>query len=305
MRRGTPPDELRPKNIKKKKKESNENIDSLGGSLSKMMDSDYSSLSPSERESFLKVSGQSRAMKGILPPEEEESKPDNSLSFKEENDKLKKDIKSKDKEIKDLKKDLDAANKNKETLRKERDELHDKLEALKQEQREIYNSNNELKKSLEDITSGRADNRESKLEAEKKELQSKLEQSEQKCKDMQKTLDESDHTIEDLRKNLDDVIAERDSYKTQLDALQTKNDTATIRMIDSSTFTSDAFKDGKYDVRLAPDYSYITFNRCDDGKAMCVSKKIRIPKLSTYIPYDPKSHTVEISDGGQITLMLK
>ena len=107
--------------------------------------------------------------------------------------------------------------------------------------------------------------------------------------------------IQDLYKRLENTRAEKDALNhevTQLrddltrsyhesrkaDQLSDQSYGVIIRTSDD-TFMSTLFRDGKYDVRLAKDGSYIKFKRDVEGLAVCVNGTIRIPMLPTYIPY--------------------
>ncbi len=58
-----------------------------------------------------------------------------------------------------------------------------------------------------------------------------------------------------------------------------------ITRVSPETFTSMAFRDGRYEVRLARDGSYIKFRRNVEGKATCIDNCITLPMLPGYIPF--------------------
>lgn len=59
----------------------------------------------------------------------------------------------------------------------------------------------------------------------------------------------------------------------------------TVVRISEDTFVSSFFRDGRYDVRLARDGSYIKFKQDVEGLAVCLNGAIQIPILPNYIPF--------------------
>lgn len=78
----------------------------------------------------------------------------------------------------------------------------------------------------------------------------------------------------------------------------------TITRTSDDTFSSSLFHDGRYEVRLARDGSYVKFRPNVEGAAVCSTGTIRIPLLPTYVPFGgPREYGVIPIDGK--TLMIR
>ena len=116
-----------------------------------------------------------------------------------------------------------------------------------------------------------------------------------------KAFEETQDKIEELYKRLEDTQAEKDALNHEISKL--RDDLARkyhdnrqvdkglgesygiIVRISESTFASNLFHDGNYDVRLAKDGSYIKFRPDVEGRAVCRDGAISIPMLPRYLPY--------------------
>lgn len=114
-------------------------------------------------------------------------------------------------------------------------------------------------------------------------------------------LEKAREHIQDLYKRLENTRVEKDALNHEIaqlrdDLTRSYHETKTTRYnpnqnfgtvvrISEDTFSSSQFRDGRYEVRLARDGSYIRFKPDVEGRAICKDNAIRLPRLPSYIPY--------------------
>lgn len=257
-------------------------------------------LSASEREGYLKSIGaapQGRVGGGIFNTDDRGRELSDAAGKIEDLENRNEDLKTENgrlsRELKGTKTDLETAKRELDTANSRISELSADLESKRLSISGINETADNLKKEnsrLKDRCAG---------------LQKKLDEDsglEERIGSLLADADAKDARIRSLEEELTATGSERDSLKAELNSLKASmsspKDSAKVSRPRADTLRSDIFEDGNYDIRLAPDRSYMTIRRDDEGKASCWNREIRIPKLETYLEFEGETDwESEISDG--------
>jgi chromosome segregation protein len=251
---------------------------------------------------------------------------------------LKEKIEKKDKKIQEV-------NTDREKLRKERDTYKGNLDLtiqdlenerlksqkLVNEKNELLDKNKKLEATIRDLDSKTppvitdADSDKKELKTAKKrisELESEKMMLDNSISELQAELNGRDATIKTLRENLskyDENIARLEdlieSKNVEIESLKTRLELPAdseiqepyghLERMEASILFSEKFEDGRYDVKLAKNGSYIIFVRNVEGAAVCIDHRIKLPRLGELIPFvKPASYPIINAGNSVLKAML-
>lgn len=175
--------------------------------------------------------------------------------------------------------------------------LRSQIAALRQEKDDLKKNQNF------DVVSG---NEYRFLQAIEKELRGELESNEEIIRELEFKLSKYEYKFEELeslkiiKESIsDDVIKDGCSKEVPL---WTEID---VRRVSPTTLMSDGFTFPIYKVFLSRDGSSMSIIPDVEGGAICMDKKIELPRLSTLIPFiEVHEYSARMLDGGSIIMVL-
>ncbi len=211
-------------------------------------------------------------------------------------------------ELKEVKDRLSTAEQNLETNRARNAELKEDLESKKESIRRLMEEKGQLNERVKSLESGRPDLLAQYNERTFAELDLQVKTLRKERND----LDGRVRTLEERNARLSD---ERDAFKEDAERLDgelkalketiaVEMEAVTVTRKDEMSMSSARFEDGNYDVRLGADLSYMTFRKDPDGKALCWGKRIFLPKLKAYVPFEKKTKYAGEEIDGMIRIRL-
>ncbi len=273
-------------------------------------------LSEFERKSMSIVSAdsKSRSRKSMSVDDPAALKEQNGR-LTDERDKLKSDLEKASKdlagtraELKEVKEKLSTAEQNLETNRARNADLNDELESKKESIRKLMDEKGQLSERVKSLESGRPD-----LLAQYNERT--FAELDQQVKSLRKERNDLDGKVRTLEEKNARLTEERDSFRDDAERLDgelkalkeqiaVEMEAVTVTRKDEMSMSSARFEDGNYDVRLGADLSYMTFRKDPDGKALCWGKRIFLPKLKAYVPFEKKTKYAGEEIDGMIRIRL-
>ena len=211
-------------------------------------------------------------------------------------------------ELKEVKDRLSTAEQNLETNRARNAELKEELESKKESIRRLMDEKGQLNERVKSLESGRPDLLAQYNERTFAELDLQV-------KTLRKEKNDLDGRVRTLEERNAGLVDERDAFKDDAERLDgelkalketiaVEMEAVTVTRKDEMSMSSARFEDGNYDVRLGADLSYMTFRKDPDGKALCWGKRIFLPKLKAYVPFEKKTKYAGEEIDGMIRIRL-
>ncbi len=228
--------------------------------------------------------------------------------LKEDLEKAKKDLDGAKTELKDVKGKLATADRNLDTNRRTNSGLNDELETKKNRIKELTDENNSLKDEVKRLQSGRPDAHERYNEKTFSELDRQIKALKEEKAELEGNVTALKEDVRKATGERDGFKAEAERFEGELNALkeeiEVERTAVSVTRDDERTLSSSRFEDGNYDVRLGADLSYMTFRKDPDGKALCWGKRIFLPKLKAYVPFEKKTKYAGEEIDGMIRIRL-
>lgn len=272
-------------------------------------------LSEFERKTMRIVSGDAEPSRSGVRVDGAEALRDQNGRLTEERDRLRRDLEKAEKEasglrsnLKDAKERLSVAEQNLETNRARNAELTGELESKKESIRRLVDERSQLAERVRSLESGRPDILAQYNERTFAEMDSQI-------KSLRREKSDLDGRVAALEERNAKISAERDGFEPdaerlggELEALRreiaAEKEAVTVTRKDEMSMSSSRFEDGNYDVRLSADLSYMTFRKDPNGKALCWGKRIFLPKLKAYVPFEKKTKYAGEEVDGMIRIRL-